>query len=68
MKARELIKDQGSSPKLSPTGTQLYIMTDLLSDIQSGGGNGIHPENGQQKITKIIEEASEGMAPHHTAG
>ncbi|KAI4574998.1 hypothetical protein MJG53_002933 [Ovis ammon polii x Ovis aries] len=67
LKARELIKDQGSSPKLSPTGTQLYIMTDVpvtFSQVECNGDT--PPENGQQKITKIIEEASDvdGTPPY----
>lgn len=67
MKARELIKDQGSSPKLSPTGTQLYIMTDVpvtFSQVECNGDT--PPENGQQKITKITEEASDvdGTPPY----
>lgn len=67
MKARELIKDPGSSPKLSPSGTQLYIMTDVpvtFSQVECNGDT--PPENGQQKITKITEGASDvdGTPPH----
>lgn len=67
MKARELIKDPGSSPKLSPSGTRLYIMTDVpvtFSQVECNGDT--PPENGQQKITKITEGASDvdGTPPH----
>lgn len=67
MKAREFIKDQGSSPKLSKSVTQLYIMTDVpvtFSQVECNGDT--PPENGQQKITKIIEEASDvdGTPPY----
>lgn len=58
---------QGSSPKLSPSRTQLYIMTDVpvtFSQVECNGDT--PPENGQQKITKIMEKASDmdGTPPY----
>ncbi|XP_026971141.1 ermin isoform X1 [Sagmatias obliquidens] len=52
---------------LSPSRTQLYIMTDVpvtFSQVECNGDT--PPENGQQKITKITEKASDmdGTPPY----